>query len=129
MDPITEAALARTRANITERPWSAPGAAEQFDRMSGVIDDLVETGREDEARSRFGDFEVDRFFRVVEGLDVHTMRCDCSTPDTCELRDKSICAQCGVAHESHPAGDGLTECPGAFGTITTAQAQARTQLQ
>lgn len=26
------------------------------------------------------------------------------------------CEQCGVTRDKHPAGDGLTECPGDFGT-------------
>jgi hypothetical protein len=30
------------------------------------------------------------------------------------------CAQCGVSYSAHPPGDGLTECPGDFGTITGA---------
>jgi hypothetical protein len=29
------------------------------------------------------------------------------------------CAQCGEGYDAHPAGDGVTECPGDFGTITS----------
>lgn len=39
-----------------------------------------------------------------------------------EAEDNTRCEQCGVPRWQHPAGDGVTECPGDFGTTTTARA-------
>ncbi len=34
------------------------------------------------------------------------------------LAGTPLCEQCGVRRDRHPAGDGLTECPGDFGPAT-----------
>lgn len=54
-----------------------------------AIGRLIEDGREDAARDWFGDPAVDRWARDVDGIDPHAARCQCDSPATCTLRDRS----------------------------------------
>lgn len=82
---FTEVARRARRANGIEVE-ATPGEVRAFERL--LIQNAVENGHEDKARERFGDALVDAYF-CESGEDPHAARCECDTPETCELRDRS----------------------------------------